>query len=733
MLENANIASAQGDAAEADYRDEAAQGIDLREIYAAIYRARYVLIAILVACLALGVAATILTTRKFEGLASVEVRQEAEKVLGTEQDRENNTGGGDVSRFLDTQIDILQSRLITTAVAEDLGFFRNLDFLKAMNIDAEPEADGVLTEQEARREMVIAVLLRNLAITYTGETRILLITFTSPDPRLSARVANSYAENYIRSNLQRKSDSSSYALEFLRGQLQEAQARLEESERASLEYARRTRIVDASNAAGSASTANNNQPQSLITAQLVQLNQAYSTAVSDRVAAEQRWRRTRSGSVLNIPDVLGNPAVQGLLERRAVAESEYKEQLETRQESFPAVQQTKARLTEIDRQLDVLARNIRSSVQSQYDIALRREQQLQSQLDTLKGRTLVEQNQSIQLSILRREAETNRQQYESLLKRFNQLNAESGVQANNLAVIDRAVPNPTPSWPKVPLNLAISLVAGLGLCGAYLFISLQLFDKIRTSVDVKERLGVALLGAIPISSDVMGDIRDQKSDISESFNLVRTSLSLSSEGGTPSSVMLTSTQASEGKSNSCLAIALGFARVGKKVILLDLDLRRPNVHKLLNLDNRIGITSVLSGQADFQSAIQPSGLGGLDVIPGGPIPPSPTDLMMGQQLSALIANLGKTYDLVMIDSPPVLALADAEILASQVEAAVFVIESGRNSRKAVQTAMQRVARSGTKMPGVVLTKYDPGELGYGYASDYAYVYSYGSKKSQSDE
>lgn len=733
MLENADTNQAAMDPAEYTYRDEPAQGLDLREIYAAIYRSRYILVGILVACLALGIAATIVTTRYFEGVATVEVRQEAEKVLGTEQNRENDTGGGDVGLFLDTQIDILKSRLITIAVAEQLGLFRNYDFLKTMKIEAEPEADGVLTEQEALRELVIAVLRKNLDVSYTGDTRILVITFTSPDPRLSSSVANSYAENYIRSNLQRKSDSSSYALEFLRGQLREAEARLGSSERASLEYARRTRIVDASNAAGSGPSTGSTQPQSLITAQLVQLNQAYSTSVADRVQAEQRWQRTRSGNPLNIPEVLSNPAVQGLLERRAVLESEYKEQLETRQESFPAVRQIQARLSEIDRQLDALARNIRSSVQSQYDIALQREKQLQSQLEDLKGRTLLEQNQSIQLSILRREAETNRQQYESLLRRFNQLNAESGVQANNLAIIDRAVPNPAPSWPKVPLNIAIALLLGFALCGAYLFIHLQLFDKIRTTVDVKERLGAALLGAIPISTDVMGDIRDQKSDISESFNLVRTGLSLSSDGGTPGSFMLTSTQASEGKSNSCVAIAIGFARLGKKVVLVDLDLRRPNIHKLLDLNNNIGASSVLSGQAEVASAIQHSSFDGLDVITGGPIPPSPTDLMMGHQLSALIAKLRETYDLVMIDSPPVLALADAEILANQVDAAVFVVESGRNSVKAVQTAMQRIARSGTRLPGVVLTKYDPGELGYGYTSDYSYVYSYGSRKGAGDE
>lgn len=715
-----------------EYGEAEPSVIDLREVYAAVYRSRVALIAIVASCLVIGVIVTLLTTKQYEGEATVEVRQEAEKVLGTEQDSEGASSKADVERFLQTQIDLVGSRAVTTAVAEDLGLFRGNGFLETMNIEYEPAPGGVLTEQEAKRNLIIEVLRDNLSIRYTGDTRLLNIVFSSPSPRLSARVANSFADNYIRSNLQRKSDSSSYALDFLRKQLQEAQVRLEESERAALEYARRTRIVDVSNAAGGSSGQGNNQPQSLIAAQLVQLNEAYSTAVSERVAAEQRWRETKSAPLLNILEVLGNPAVQRLLEQRATIEAEYRQQLESRQEDFPAVRQASARLTEIDRQLNALARNIRSSVQSQYEIASQREEQLQRQLDELKGRTLVEQNQSIQLSILRREADTNRQQSESLLRRFNQLNAESGVQANNLAIVDRAVVNPNPAWPKIPLNLALALVAGLVMSALYLIVHLQLFDKIRTAVDVTDRLGIPMLGAIPFADDVLVQMSDPKSEISEAFNLVRTGISLSSEGGMPRTAMVTSVQAAEGKSSCCVSIAIGFSRLGKRVLMIDLDLRRPNVHRLLSLSNKVGASSVLSGQVPVEQAIQKSPYERLDIITGGPIPPSPTDLIMGNQLDVLLEELGNTYDIIMIDSPPVLALADAEILSRRMQATIFIIESGRNSRKAVQNALARLRRNGAHIAGVVLTKYDPGELGYGDYGDYAYVYRYESREQKHD-
>lgn len=704
--------------------------IDLRELYATLYRSRFWIAGILAACLAIGIVVTLFMTKQYEGVASVEVRQEAEKVLGTEDDRESAATKVDVERFLDTQLDIVRSRYVSVAVAEELGLFRNDDFLTAMKVDPEIEAGGILSEQEARRELVVETLRENLDVGYTGQTRILAIRFYSPDPYLSARIANSYAANFIRGNLERKAESSTYALDFLRNQLREAESRLGESEQTAIDYARRTRIVDASNAANGAD-GGDPKPQSLITAQLVQLNQAYAKAVADRIAAEQRWRRISGLALLNTPEVLANDAIQGLLERRAVIEAEYREQLETRQESLPEVRKTAARLGEIDRQVDTLARNIRGSIQSEYQVALRQEEQFNRELEQLKGETLTEQNQSIQLSILRREADTNRQQYESLLRRFNQLNAEAGVQANNLAIIDRAVVDPEPAWPNIPLNIALSIVAGLVLSAIYLIAQVQLFDRIRTSGDVVDRLKLPLLGAIPQVENVLEELKDQKSSVTEATNLVRSGLLLASGAGAPSTIMLTSAQASEGKTSTCIALATGFARLGKRTLLVDLDLRRPNVHRLLNLNGKLGSSNVLAGQATIAEAIQQSSTEGLDVITGGKIPPSPTDLILGAQFEVFLNEVKALYDVVMIDSPPVLALADAQILSSQLDCTLFVIESGRNSLRGVQAAVSRIVSNGGKIAGVILTKYDPGQQGYGYYSEYAYAYSYGTRDVES--
>ncbi len=709
------------------------KGLDLHELLAHLYRSRWIVGAIFATCLLAALVYTLLATRQYEGRALVEVRQEAEKVLGTESDREGAATKLDSDRFFATQIDIVGSRSVTIAVAESLGFFGNNRFLESMNVSPDDAKLSILSPQEAKRELIIETMTDHLSVGYTGSTRIIQIIFKSPDPRLSAKIANAYAEAYIRNNLTKKSDSSSYALDFLRDQLREAQTRLERSEEASLAYARQTRIVDVSNAAGNNRQGNSTQPQSLIAAQLVQINNAYSEATARRVTAEQKWRRIQSVPLLSIPEVFQNQGVQQLLEKRALVEADYREQLSIRQESHPAVRQAAERLSELDRQISTVASEIRRGIRSEYEVARASEQELKAQLEKLKGNTLTEQNQGIQLSILRREADTNRQQYDALLQRFNQLNAESGVQANNITIIDQAMVDPEPAWPKTWLNLLLAILGAAVLSAAYLLGQALLFDRIRTGADVTSRSGLSLLGAIPPSDDVLADARDPKTGIGEALNVVRAGLSLASSEGAPRSIMVTSVQPGEGKTNTCLALAMSFARMGKRVLIMDLDLRRPNVHRLFKLQNKIGAANLLSGQADAAQVVRPSGIEGIDIITAGPIPPNPTELIMGQQLMAIMAELQSTYDIVFIDAPPVLALADAVILSSKVESTIFIIESGRNSPTALRSAVNRIAANGGDIVGGILTKYDPARMGYGYNRDYSYSYSYAESDRRVDD
>ncbi|MFS0774417.1 GumC family protein [Sphingomonas sp. 1P08PE] len=692
------------------------KSFSVREVWAAIYRSRLWIAIIMAACIGAGLVYTMLATRLYTSKVTIEIRQEAEKVLGTEADREGAASKNDSERFMQTQLQIIRSRGVAATVAESLGLYRGDSFLETMKIEPAEAGSSRQSLQQIHREQVEQALMRYVDVDYTGSTRIAELSFVSPDPALSARVANAYAESFMRNNLARKFDSSAYALEFLRNQLAEAQQRLERAEREALGYARRLRLVDAASTSG---------PQSLIAGRLGELNQAYSAAISERITAEQRWQQTQALSDLRIPEVLSNPAIQGLLQQRAQSAAAYEQQLTTRRAEYPLALEASAQKRELDRQIKSIAGNVRSSVKSQYDVALSRERRLSDQIEALKTNSLNEQSEGIQLSILRRAADTYRQQYDALLRRYNSLNAELGVQTNNLSIVDRAQIDEDPSWPRLPLILALAIFVGMLLSFGCMVLREQLFDAVRLPDDVTERLRLPLLGSVPDAEDIDAALADPKSPVSEAFNSVRTSLALA-EGGMPRTILFTSSQAGEGKSSSCHALALSLARLGKRVVIVDADLRRPNAHRLFGARNDVGLSNVLAGLKPVEQALQYPRHEGIALLTAGEIPPNPSELVNSPQFMKLIGDLAEQFDTVLIDSAPVLGIADAIILSSEVEATVFVIEAGRNTVRGTANALQRLRRGGDRVAGALLTKYDPGRHGYGYGQDYSYEYRYQS-------
>lgn len=701
------------------------EGLDrqfsLRDLWPPVYRSRFPIMAIMVVALLLAIAATLMIDPVYRATASVEIRTETQKVLGTEDENETAASTADADRFLETQLDIIESRSTTAAVAQAMGLYDDPNFLESMGINAEVTGSEILSAEEARRQLVEDVLLDNLSATFPSDTRIAVINFESPDPRLAAQIANSYAENYIRLNLVRRFDATKYSLEFLRGQLREAQARLGESERRALAYARRSRIIDANPGSPNSNAAT----QSLTTASLVQLNEALSAAVSRRLAAEQKWRETQSANALNVPEVLSNPAVQQLMGERAQLESQLSEQRERRQDEFPAIRQATARLAELNQQLNGIAGSVRSSIREDYEVARAQEAALQGRVEALKSSSLDEQSRGIQLSILRREANTNRAQLDALLMRYNELNAQSGVQLNNLSIIDRAETPVNPVWPNLILNVALALVFGALLSGLYILGRENLFQMIRTPEDIATRLRLPFLGSVPPTEmDVPEALADTKSPVAEAFSSIRTSLALSSPRGAPQSMMFTSTQAGEGKTTTCYGIAVGLSRIGRRVIIVDADLRRPNVHKVIGIANNSGTSNVLAGESRLDQVILKDVLPGVDCLAAGPIPPNPTELLASGELPALVAELETRYDHVLVDSAPLLGLADAPIIASGVKAIIFVIEASRTSARGAVNALTRLGQANTPFAGVILSRFAPDKLGY----DYQYEYSYGDAR-----
>lgn len=709
---------------EDDFIDDA-KLIDLREIWAIVYRSRFWIAAIMSLAIVAGIVVTLLMTPRYRADAAVQIDQEAIKVLGTEQS-ESSASIQDAERFLKTQVDVINSRAVARAVANELRLFNGDSFLNQMRDNENVEKTSSVSLADAKRERVLTVLQENLSVELPPQSRVVRIFFTSPDPALAARVANSYAENFIRLNLRRKFDSSSYAREFLREQLDEAQQRLARAERSAVEYARSKRIIDASAAATSSDRPT--APRSLTTGTLVQLNQENAEATAKRITAEQRWNRVRGANLLSVPEVLSNDAVQALLAQKAQLTAQIEQEEQTRRADYPTVRQAKARVAELDRQISTLAASIRSTIKTEYDVARTNEQALTSRVDQLKNSTFSEQSESIQLLIMRREADTFRQQYEFLLARFNQLNAEAGVQANNISLIDQAVTPIKPSSPKIILNLFLAVILGIIASTIFCYVRQTVFDTIRTPDDVLRNLHLPLLSVVPKSesAEIMAEeLRDPKRPISEAFSSLRSTLTMSSTHGLPKTLAFTSTTAGEGKSTACYATAVSLARGGKRVLIIDLDLRRPNQHNQFGMKNTDGMSEFLSGNRNFAQVVRPTGVERVDLISGGAIPPNPTELLDPEMIAQMLKTHLADYDIILVDSAPVLAIADAISVANSVEAIVYIIESGKNLPKTILSSLARLRGTQATVAGVLLTKFDASSSGYGASYDATYQYEYG--------
>ena len=683
---------------------------------------RLIILASIVTALVIGTAVTLLTTPIYSATATLQIDREAARVLNVDeiQPRESMVQG---EEFFQTQYGILRSRSLAERVIESLGLATSDRFLEQMDI-APPDPDtGTASARSAkRRQAVLKAVQENLSVSPVRGSRLVSVSFNSPNPQLSAQIVNAFAENFIQANLDRKYQSSSYAREFLEERIAQTKARLEDAERQLVTYAANEQIINVREA-----SAENGEAQSLTINNLVALNSSLSEARAARVGAEQKWHQAQGASLLTLPDVLQNPAVQRLTEERAKLDAEYQQKLRIFQPEWPELVQLKARIDELDRQINTIATGIRNSIQGQYVVAANAERALQGQVNGLKGDVLDIRRRSIQYNILQRELDTSRTLYDGLLQRYKEVSVAGNLTSNNISVVDRAQAPQKPSKPRLAVNLLLSLLLGIGLGVVASFLLEALDETIASPEDIESKLGLSVLGVIPLLDKGMTPalaLADVRSTLSESYYSLRTALQFSTPNGAPSSLLVTSSRPAEGKSTTAFAIALNLAKLGRRVLLADGDLRNPSMHRVLGSENDAGMSNLLSGGADLAVLAKPTEYAGLDFIPCGPLPPNPAELWGGDRLRRVLDDATKIYDYVVIDGPPVLGFADAPLLASAVEGTLFVLEAKGTRRAQARGALKRLLIGNGRILGAVLTKFNTKATQYG-GYDYAYDYNYG--------
>jgi len=687
----------------------------LRHALAAVRRNIWLIAAIMVLAVVAAVILTMLQTPRYTAMATVEINEQAAQVLGEDLAAEVDTYNWDTELFLNTQMEILKSRALAERVVERLDLASSERFFDAM------EAPDLVERPESERHSSVVAMVRdNFRVELPSRTRIAELYFTSTDPGLSADVANAFATEFIQANLQRKFDSSAYARSFVAEQLEEARARLESSERDLNAYAREAGLIrtrDPSNEDAAIAG-------SMTAASLMQLNQAANAARAARIEAEARWNAENAQPLFSSQSVLASPTVQTLMSRRAELQADLNAAQRRYLQDHPTVVRLQTELEAVQTSLTRAANEVRTSIRANYQAAAAAEQRLESQVNTLQGATLAEQDRSVRYNTLAREADTNRSLYDGLLQRYRTLNAAAGITASNIAIVDEADSPNLPSSPNLPRNVAMALLLGAALAGGIVFLRDQMDDRLRIPEDVESKINLPLLGVIPqvAEGEPATLLDDPKSPLSESYNSLRTALLHSTREGLPRLLLVTSAQASEGKTTTSFAIARSFARVGKRVLLIDADLRRPAVHKIARVSNKTGLSTLLVGEAMLSDVVVSTSLDGLNVLTSGPVPPSPAELLSSPRMAALLEQVEARYDFVVVDSAPILGLADSTELAALVDGVALVIEADRSRGGQLKGALRRLRAANPTLVGAVLTKYDPAKSGNSYASYYGYDY-----------
>ena len=492
-------------------------------------------------------------------------------------------------------------------------------------------------------------------------------------------------------------------------------------------YARAAGLLDLNIAKSPERDGQNTTSSSLVSGNLLSINSALSEATAARIASQERFASASRAPTLSLPEVQNNGTVQALVRERAMLAAQYADMGQRRQERFPEMVQTKARIDAIDRQIKQTGQTVIDALRENLDYAKRREAMLRSQLDSLRSEALTEQERSVQYNLLRREADTNRSLYDMLLERYREISTVAGVIAANIVMLDSAEVPGGPVAPQPLINMLVALVIGLGIAVALAYLRETFDDAVRAPEEIEEKLNTQFLGAIPKlaeDDDPFDQLEERTSPISESYLALRSVLSFSTSEGLPKVLLCTSSLPGEGKSTSSYALARSFGAIGKKTLLLDGDLRKPTVHYLFDLPREPGFSEIIVGDKQISEVVHSVDQPNLDVLTCGTMPPNPAELFSGDHAAVAVDRLAELYDVIVIDGPPVMGLADAPLLASIADGTLLVVEAGRGYRGQAKVAIRRLRANSARIVGAVLTKFDARQSGYGYAYEYNYAYTY---------
>ncbi len=710
------------------HADKAA--FDIGRIFRVVMKHRYVIGGIVCACLVIGIIMTLTATPLYMADVTIETSADTVQVM---DDKSLTPQQNNDQNAIATYVELIGSRSLAERVVNDLKLADDPGFIGPVNRSLITRAkqlvfgggdDAAQPSIEERQKTAIAKVLKNTTAKSIKASRLLTISYSDTDPRRAQKIANAVASGFIKANLDRRYDATTYARLFLEDQLQQVKQKLEDSERKVVDYADQQKLVTL------------DDQKTLLSQKLEDLNTALGKASVDRSDAEQLWLQVKDakeysdipqfGNANGAPDP--NSIISQLRATRSGLMADYQSKQLTFKPGFPVMVALKAQIDDIDKQIAEEVEKTKNTIRSSYELAVQREQAIAADLDTTRAELIDTRNRSVGYTMLQREADTNRTLYDGLLQRYKEISVIGGVATNGLSIVDQAALPTGPYSPRLVLNLALALFGGIVL-GLGAALGLEYFDNtIKTPDQMEALLGIPVLGLIPVlpaDQPVQAVLEDPHSAVSEAYRSARTALQFSTDRGVPKNFVVTSARPSEGKTTTVTTLARMFGQIGMKVLVIDADLRNPSLHKIIGIDNSSGLSNFLTGSAEAEALIRESGVDNVSLISSGPIPPNPAELLSSPKMLTLLTELRDQFDLIIVDSAPVMGLADALLLSSVADGTLIVCSAGETPAETVKAATKRLAMTNSQMLGGILTKFSSQKAGYGYAY-YGYdYYGYG--------
>jgi succinoglycan biosynthesis transport protein ExoP len=585
--------------------------------------------------------------------------------------------------------------------------------------EAQQEAPDV--DETPDESALVSAFIGRVGVEPVRGSRLVDITFDSIDPAFSARAVNTLMDEYVDQNLQGKLAASENMLEWLGKELANQQAKVEESERALAEYRDKQNAMSL------------DDKQNIVIARLNALNDGYTKAKMERVQKETTYTQIKpllnAGATLSpdaLPITIQSSQMQALRARLTELQQK-KAQLSQRYlEKHPAIQDVNGQIAETQSQLSLETAKALQQVKNDYDSAVLQERTYAQNLDAAKADAQDLSKKSVGYNVMEREAKSNRTIYESLLQREKELRVSSNSRSNNVRVVDKAEVPKSPMAPTGRRTWLTSITVGLILAVGVAFGLDYMNDTIKTPEDITRRLKLPFLGLVP---SVRGDKHPVLAsahvphDFGEAFRSLRTSLMSRFPADGTKIILVTSAQPLEGKTTTACNIAMALAYGGARVLLVDADMRRPGMHRPLRLTNERGLSQVLIGQARVRDVIQRTVDPNLLAITAGRTPPNPSELLGSERMKTLLNNLSHgPFDWIVLDTPPVLAVTDAVILAPLVNGVTFVVGAEMTRRRLAERALETVMAAPPRFAAVVLNKVDFARNKYYYSRYYGHQY-----------